>query len=118
MSDHNDVILRVTREFAEGLPARLAVLREALLELADGYDPAAAERFYLQAHALHGTGASFGADAVAARAAQLAALGKRWRTERQVPAGGRSEATAALEQLEAAANEFRLSVDDREKRGS
>ena len=116
MSDYDDIILRVTREFAAGLPERLAVLREALVELANGYDPGSAERFYLQAHALHGTGASFGASVVAASARQLADRGKRWRAEQRVPAGEHREAAAALEQLDNAAKEFRESVEGRSQR--
>ena len=118
MSDYDDIVLRVAQEFAAGLPARVTVLREALEDLADGYDHAAAERFYFQTHSLHGTGASFGATAVAASARHLADLGKRWRAEQHVPAGEHREATAALEQLEGAADEFRESVEDQSQRES
>ena len=95
MSDYDDIILRVTREFAAGLPERLAVLREALVELANGYDPGAAERFYLQAHALHGTGASLGASVVAASARMTSKAMRRMRIASRCRGGG-SERVARI----------------------
>ena len=111
MTQYDEAILRVTREFSEGLPARIGILRETLLVLAAGYEHAAAERFHLPAHALHGTAASVGADAVAGSARLLADFGKRWRAERLVLDDEQRAAAEALEQLERAVSEFRRRVE-------
>ncbi len=93
------------REFAEGLTARVAALRGALERLSQDATPDALHAFHLPAHALQGTAASFGADELAAPAAELAALGRRWREGGARPSELEA-AAAALRRLAAAAERY------------
>ncbi|MGD8698326.1 MAG: Hpt domain-containing protein [Gemmatimonadales bacterium] len=74
----DELLAEVYREFREGLPERLAQLREALDALADGYEPGATEVFYRTAHSLKGAAPSFGAGQLVDPAAALAETGRRW----------------------------------------
>jgi len=97
-----DPAAAVRREFAAGLGERLGTMRQALTVLAGGYDQGMGELFYLKAHALKGTAASFGAGEVAGYAARLADLGRRWMEHRQVGPAESAEAWAELDRLGAA----------------
>jgi HPt (histidine-containing phosphotransfer) domain-containing protein len=93
------VLVALRREFAAGLPARIAILREALDELERGASTNAAQRLRLTAHSLAGTSATLGATELTPHAERLESLGRDWQEN-----GGRSprdlaEARRALEQL-------------------
>lgn len=105
-----DPVAAVRREFAAGLGERLDAMRQALTVLAGGYDQSMGEVFYLKAHALKGTAASFGAEEVAGHAARLADLGRRWMERRQVGPGESGEAWADLDRLGAAVARYQARV--------
>lgn len=92
----DELLAEVYREFREGLPERLAQLREALDVLADGYEPKATEVFYRTAHSLKGAAPSFGAEQLVDPAAALAETGRRWHEGGFVDG---EELRAAIEEL-------------------
>ena len=98
-----EVLAELANEFAAGLPARAAVMREALDELAEGRSVDAAQRLRLTAHALTGTASAFGARELAPHAERLESLGKEWQ-ERTGPVAQTSltDAWRALDLLNTA----------------
>lgn len=109
-SDHERELAAVRREFAQGLDARLAKLRDALDRLTRDPTRDAVQGFHMPAHALKGTAASFGADELVAPAAELAALGRRWLEAGAPPPDEVHAATAVLERLAAAIVQYRTRV--------
>ncbi len=73
-----EVLAELANEFAAGLPARTAVMREAVGEIARGRSVEAAHRLRLTAHALAGTASAFGATELVPHAERLESLGKEW----------------------------------------
>ncbi|HEY2375518.1 MAG TPA: Hpt domain-containing protein [Gemmatimonadaceae bacterium] len=73
-----EVLAELANEFAAGLPARTAVMREAVDEIARRRSVEAAHRLRLSAHALAGTASAFGATELVPHAERLEALGKEW----------------------------------------
>jgi HPt (histidine-containing phosphotransfer) domain-containing protein len=73
-----EVLQELTNEFAAGLAARAAVMREAVDEIVRGPSADAAHRLRLTAHALAGTAASFGAPELVPHAERLESLGREW----------------------------------------
>ncbi len=98
---HDAQLAEIHRQFSQGLPARLEILRSALVELTEGYQQAMAESFYRAAHSLKGTAASFGTPDLAAHAALLADLGDGWVRRHAAPHDEISSASAELQRLEA-----------------
>ena len=92
-----EVLAELANEFAAGLPARAAVMREALDELAEGRSVDAAQRLRLTAHALAGTASAFGARELAPHAERLESLGKEWQETQGV--AGAAELARANETL-------------------
>ena len=101
-----EVLQELANEFAAGLGARAAVMREAIDEIARERSVDAAHRLRLTAHALAGTASAFGASELVPHAERLESLGKEWQ-ERNGAAtkAGVTVARRALELLEA-------SIDD------
>ena len=97
-----EVLAELANEFAAGLPARTAVMREAVDEVARGRSAEAAHRLRLTAHALAGTASAFGAAELVPHVERLESLGKEWQ-ERNGAATKASIAVAkrALELLSA-----------------
>ena len=73
-----EVLAELANEFAAGLPARVAVMREAVDEIAKQRSVDAAHRLRLAAHALAGTASAFGATELITHAERLESLGKEW----------------------------------------
>jgi HPt (histidine-containing phosphotransfer) domain-containing protein len=97
-----EVLQELANEFAAGLPARAAVMREAIDEMARHPSADAAQRLRLTAHALAGTASAFGAGELVPHAERLESLGKGWQASAGVAAASIAEARTALEQLTAA----------------
>ena len=96
------VLAELANEFAAGLPARAAVMREALDELAEGRSVDAAQRLRLTAHALAGTASAFGARELAPHAERLESSGKQWQqTQGVAGAADLERANETLAQLTA-----------------
>ena len=97
-----EVLQELANEFAAGLPARAAVMSEAVEEIAQQRSPEAALRLRLTAHALAGTASAFGATELVPHVERLESLGKEW-VERNGAATKASVIVArrALEQLTA-----------------
>ncbi len=68
----------VLREFVDGLPQRLLVLRTALEGLARGEQGDLLETLHVRAHSLKGTAAAFGALEVSACARAVEDRAHRW----------------------------------------
>jgi HPt (histidine-containing phosphotransfer) domain-containing protein len=73
-----EVLQELANEFAAGLSARAAVMREAIDEIVRGPSADAAHRLRLTAHALAGTAGAFGATELVPHAERLESLGKEW----------------------------------------
>jgi len=73
-----EVLSELANEFAAGLPARVAVMRDAVHEIAKQRSVDAAHRLRLAAHALAGTASAFGAMELIPHAERLESLGKEW----------------------------------------
>lgn len=73
-----ELLAELANEFAAGLPARVAVMREAVAEIARGRSVEAAHRLRLAAHTLAGTASAFGAMELIPHAERLESLGKEW----------------------------------------
>ncbi len=96
-----EVLQELANEFAAGLPARAAVMREAIDEMAHRPSVDAAQRLRLTAHALAGTAGSFGASELVPHAVRLESLGKAWQLSAGVLPSSVAEAQTLLEQLNA-----------------
>jgi len=73
-----EVLQELTNEFAAGLAARAAVMREAIDEISHRSSTDAAHRLRLTAHALAGTAGAFGASELVPHAERLESLGREW----------------------------------------
>src|SRR5207248_8997537 len=73
-----ELLAELANELAAGLPARVAVMREAVDEIAKQRSVDAAHRLRLAAHALAGTASAFGATELVTHAERLESLGKEW----------------------------------------
>ena len=73
-----EVLQELANEFAAGLAARAAVMREAIDEIAHRSSTDAAHRLRLTAHALAGTAGAFGATELVPHAERLESLGREW----------------------------------------
>jgi HPt (histidine-containing phosphotransfer) domain-containing protein len=80
-----EVLAELANEFAAGLPARVAVMREAVDEIAKQRSVDAAHRLRLTAHALAGTASAFGARELVTHAERLESLGKEWQERNGAP---------------------------------
>jgi len=80
-----EVLAELANEFAAGLPARVAVMREAVDEIAKQRSVDAAHRLRLAAHALAGTASAFGATELVTHAERLESLGKEWQERNGAP---------------------------------
>lgn len=97
-----EVLQELANEFAAGLPARAAVIREAIDEIDRGEPNDAAQRLHLTAHALAGTASAFGAGELVPHAERLESLGKSWLRAARVTKASVADARRALESLTAA----------------
>jgi len=93
-----EVLAELANEFAAGLPARTAVMREAVEEIGRGRSVEAAHRLRLSAHALAGTASAFGATELVSHAERLESLGKEW--QERNGAATRASVTVARRALE------------------
>ena len=97
-----EVLAELANEFAAGLPARAAVIREALGDLELGASADAAMRVRLTAHSLAGTASAFGATELVPHAEVLESLGKQWhQNDGAATDADLARANSALEQLTA-----------------
>ena len=98
-----EVLQELANEFAAGLAARSAVMREAIHDVARGMSADAAQRLRLTAHSLAGTAGSFGAAELVPHAQRLESLGREWQ-ERTGPVAQTSltDAWRALDLLNTA----------------
>ena len=95
-----EILQELTNEFAAGLAARAAVMREAIDEIVRGPSSDAAHRLRLTAHALAGTAGAFGASELVPHAERLESLGKEWQERNGVATrSGVAVARSALERL-------------------
>ena|SRR6266545_7809711 len=113
-----EAVAALRREFADGLPARLEVLRAALDALGGGVTPERLRAFHLPAHALQGTAASYEAHELVPAVARLATLGRRWVEAGAAPGVELAEATRELAGLQAAVERYRERVAQERPRGS
>jgi len=97
-----EVLQELANEFAAGLSARAAVMREAIDDITRGKSLDAAQRLRLTAHALAGTASAFGANELVPHAERLESLGKEWQERNGVATkAGVTVARRALEMLSA-----------------
>ena len=73
-----EVLAELANEFAAGLSARVALMREAVEDVARQRSFDAAQRLRLTAHALAGTASAFDAMELVPHAERLESLGKEW----------------------------------------
>jgi HPt (histidine-containing phosphotransfer) domain-containing protein len=97
-----EVLQELANEFAAGLPARAAVMREAIDEMAERPSVDAAQRLRLTAHSLAGTASAFGATELTPHAERLESLGRTWQSEPRVTKAIIAEARENLDKLTAA----------------
>jgi HPt (histidine-containing phosphotransfer) domain-containing protein len=95
-------LARLYAQFAEGLPARAAVMREALDALSAGASVHAATRLYMAAHALRGTAHVYGALDLVPHAERLERWSNEWQRAGRVDATALAEARRELDRLVAA----------------
>jgi HPt (histidine-containing phosphotransfer) domain-containing protein len=93
-----EVLQELANEFAAGLPARAAVMLEAIEEITRQRSADAAQRLRLSAHSLAGTASAFGAEELVPHAARLESLGKEW--QERNGAATRSSVVVARRALE------------------
>jgi HPt (histidine-containing phosphotransfer) domain-containing protein len=91
------VLAELANEFAAGLPARAAVMREAIDDAERGAIEAP-QRLHLTAHTLAGTASAFGAGELVPHAEHLESLGRSWH-ERGDAGASVAEARRALDGL-------------------
>ena len=95
-----EVLQELANEFAAGLAARAAVMREAIDEIVRGPSADAAHRLRLTAHALAGTAGAFGAPELVPHAERLESLGREWQEQNGLAAkGSLTDAWRALDML-------------------
>ena len=86
-------------EFAAGLAARVAVMREAIDDMVREPSADAAQRLRLTAHTLAGTAGAFGAHELVPHAERLESLGKAWQSGVAAVKKNIAEARRVLEAL-------------------
>ncbi len=101
-----DPYAEVRREFAAGLGARVAALRNALGALKTGFDPDAAARLHLLAHTAAGTAISFEAERMARLAQELEEMTAGWRAQGTCTPEQWRAAAALVDQVEDATREY------------
>jgi HPt (histidine-containing phosphotransfer) domain-containing protein len=95
-----EVLQELANEFAAGLAARAAVMREAIDEIAHRSSTDAAHRLRLTAHALAGTAGAFGATELVPHAERLESLGREWQgTSGAATKASVTDARGALDRL-------------------
>jgi HPt (histidine-containing phosphotransfer) domain-containing protein len=95
-----EVLQELANEFAAGLDARAAVMREAIDEIGRERSVDAAQRLRLTAHALAGTASAFGASELVPHVERLESLGKEWQERNGVATkSGIAVARSALDRL-------------------
>ncbi len=110
-SSLEQAVAALRREFAAGLPERVAALRLALDGLRRGVTRDTLQAFFLPTHALNGTAGSYDAHELVPHVARLATLGRRWRGAGAVPPPAElEEAARELDALETAIARFRQRV--------
>ena len=109
-SELEATLAALRREFATGLPERLATLRLALDGLRRSTTRDTLHAFHLPAHALSGTAGSYDAHELTPHVARLAKLGRRWLDAGAAPAAEIDEAARELDKLETAIARFRRRV--------
>lgn len=97
-----EVLAELANEFAAGLAARVAVMREAVEEIARQRSVDAAHRLRLTAHALAGTASAFGATELVPHAERLESLGKSWESGLRAVKTSIADARRVLDALTAA----------------
>ena len=97
-----ELLQELGNEFAAGLGARLAVMREAIDDMARKPSADAAQRLRLTAHTLAGTAGAFGAIELVPHAERLESLGKSWESERRAVKASIADARRVLDALTAA----------------
>jgi HPt (histidine-containing phosphotransfer) domain-containing protein len=93
-----EVLAELANEFAAGLPARAAVMREAIDDAERGAIDAA-HRLRLSAHMLAGTASAFGAEELVPHAERLESLGMGWHERGSAAGANVVEARRALDSL-------------------
>ncbi len=106
-----DLIAEIFRDFRDGLPVRIETMRSALEQLAQGFDPQAAEVFYRTAHSLKGTAPSFEAHELSERVAELADVGLRWHEDGAFDAAEVPAAREGLERVREAAMRYTAEME-------
>jgi HPt (histidine-containing phosphotransfer) domain-containing protein len=97
-----EVLAELANEFAAGLSARAAVMREAIDEMELRRNADAATRLRLTAHTLAGTASAFGANELVPHAERLESLGRTWQdTIATATATSIDDARTSLERLTA-----------------
>lgn len=111
-SSQEEALTALRREFAEALPARLEVLRAALIRLREGITPEDLRAFHLPAHALQGTAGSYEAHELVPHAQRLSTLARRWIDAGAAPPPNSEldEASRELDALDAATERFRRRI--------
>ena len=109
-SELEATLAALRREFAGGLPERLAALRLALDALRRNSTRDALRAFHLPAHTLSGTAGSYDAHELTPHVARLAVLGRRWLDAGAAPPVELDEAARELDRLETAIERFRQRV--------
>jgi HPt (histidine-containing phosphotransfer) domain-containing protein len=98
-----EVLAELANEFAAGLSARAAVMREAIDEMELRRNADAATRLRLTAHTLAGTASAFGANELVPHAERLESLGRTWQDKiATATATSIGEARRALDKLTSA----------------
>jgi chemotaxis protein histidine kinase CheA len=106
MTEHEETIAELRREFSAGLPHRLEQLDTALASLRDAPSRAGIETFYLQAHSLKGTANAYGATELAECATHVSSLAGAWYDAASVPAEDLGTAAARLDALRNAVADY------------
>jgi hypothetical protein len=105
-----ETVAALRREFAAGLPERLAALQLALDGLRRGVTRDTIQAFHLPTHALTGTAGSYDAHELVPHVARLATLGRRWRDAGAASPAELDEAARELDRLKSAIERFRQRV--------
>ncbi len=100
------VVEQIRLEFATSLPRRGQKIELALERMKHDPNQSLFEHFYIEAHGLKGSAATFEADDVYGPAKALADRGYRWRKEGHVPLDEIAEAESEMQQLAVAIKEY------------
>ena len=100
------VVEQIRRGFAASLPLRGQKIELALERMKHDPDKSVFEHFYIEAHGLKGSSATFEADDVHPPAKALADRGYRWREAGHAPMGEIADAELEMRQLAVAIKEY------------